>query len=116
MRQHFFSLAFAFMIAAALAGAAPPAPCSTDPAAANHCPALGQREVVRAIVALEQTGASGTPAGENFAFDFFLTRPAIGPRVRWWGDVKVDSIPQQVNSQLVNMEQQFATAFGNLKV
>ncbi len=124
MRRKFFSLASVFTIAAlALAGPPPTTPSDTPPdpqtcaaTAAKPCPALGPREVVRAIVALEQTGASGTAGGQNFAFDFFITRPALGPRVRWWGDVKVEAAPQQVNSQWVTLEQQFAAAFGNLKV
>ena len=36
--------------------------------------------------------------------------------MRWWGDVKVEAAPQQVNSQLGQLEQLFAAAFGNLKV
>ena len=118
MRQQFFVL----VVAAAGVFAAPPAnPQTTDPQSCTDSsavpgPSLGQREVVRAIVAIEKTGASGTPGGENFAFDFFLTRPAIGPRIRWWGDVKVETLPQQINSQWVTMEQQFAAAFGALKV
>jgi len=98
--------------------AAPSDSQTPDPqaCAATPCPALGPHEVIRAIVGLEKTGASGTAGSENFVFDFFITRPALGPRVRWWGDVKVEAAPQQVNSQWVNIEQQFAAAYGDLKV
>jgi hypothetical protein len=120
MRSRFL-LCFLLTMATVLAAppATPPSPAAQSCADANAtgpCPSLGSREVVRAIVAMEQTGASGTPSGQNFAFDFFITRPALGPRVRWWGDVKVEAAPQQVNSQWVTLEQQFAAAFGNLKV
>ena len=73
-------------------------------------------EVARAILGFEQLGASGTPSDQNFLFDFFLTRPVVNPHIRWWGDVKVASFPQQVNTQLVTFGQQFAATFGNLKV
>ncbi len=82
----------------------------------DECATLGRREVIRAMLGMEQTGASGTPSSQSFLFDFFITRPAIGPRVRWWGDVKVTTFPQQINSQMAMLEQQFAAAFGNIKV
>jgi hypothetical protein len=69
---------------------------------------LGKKEVIRAILGLEQTGASGTTSGQNYLLDFFITRPAVGARVRWWGDVKVATFPQQINSQVATLEQQFA--------
>jgi hypothetical protein len=73
-------------------------------------------EVVRAIVGFEQLGASGSASDQNFLFDFFITRPVGNPHVRWWGNVKVASFPQQVNTQLVTFGQQFAATFGKLKV
>lgn len=73
-------------------------------------------EVVRALVGFEQVGASGTPSDQNFLFDLFITRPTFNNYVRWWGDVKVASFPQQENTDLVTFGQQFATTFGNLKV
>jgi len=82
----------------------------------DECLALGRKEIVRTILGMEQTGASGTASSQSFVFDFFLTRPAAGQRVRWWGDVKVATFPQQINSQVVALEQQFAATFGNIRV
>lgn len=82
----------------------------------DECATLGRKEVIRAVLGMEQTGASGTPSSQSFLFDFSITGPAIGPRVRWWGDVKVTTFPQQINSQMAMLEQQFASAFGNIKV
>ena len=73
-------------------------------------------EVVRAVLGFEQLGASGTASDQNFLFDFFITRPTFNNHLRWWGDVKVASFPQQENTELVTFGQQFATTFGNLKV
>lgn len=86
------------------------------PVTVSDCPADLKDEVVRAILGFEQLGASGTPSDQNFVFDFFITRPVGNPHIRWWGNVKVASFPQQVNTQLVTFGQQFATTFGNLKV
>jgi len=76
----------------------------------------GKEEVVRANLGFEQVGASGTASGQNFLFDFFISRPTFNRIVRWWGDVKVASFPQQVNTSLVTFEPQFASTFGGLKV
>jgi hypothetical protein len=76
----------------------------------------GKEEVVRANLGFEQVGASGTSSGQNFLFDFFISRPTFNRIVRWWGDVKVASFPQQVNTSLVTFEPQFASMFGGLKV
>jgi hypothetical protein len=76
----------------------------------------GKEEVVRANLGFEQVGASGTSSGQNFLFDFFISRPTFNRIVRWWGDVKVASFPQQVNTSLVTFEPQFASTFGGLKV
>jgi hypothetical protein len=92
-------------------------------------------EIVRAVVGFEQIGASGTPSNQDFLFDFFISRPVPipfgghngnpigsdatrlwGPKLRLWGNVKIDSYPQQVNSSLTQLSSQFATTFGNLKV
>ncbi len=77
----------------------------------------GKEEVVRANLGFEQVGASGTSSSQNFLFDFFISRPTpLSRYVRWWGDVKVASFPQQINTSLVTFEPQFASTFGGLKV
>jgi hypothetical protein len=97
-------------------------------------------EMTRVVVGFEQIGASGTPSDQKFFFDFFIGRPVPfgghshsakdnktgklypvkvdwwGPRLRWWGDVRIGSYPQQVNSSVANFAQQFSTNVGNLKV
>lgn len=80
------------------------------------CLFSSDQEVARALLGFEQAGASGSASGHNFLFELFLSRPAISPRIRWWGDVKVASYPQQVNSQIAQFAQQFSTSFGALTV
>jgi hypothetical protein len=79
-------------------------------------PFSSDQEILRALVGVEQAGASGTASSRDFLFDMFLSRAAISPRIRWWGEVKVASFPQQINSQIVQFAQQFSTTFGGLAV
>jgi hypothetical protein len=80
-------------------------------------------EIVRAVIGFEQVGASSTSGAQSFMFDFFLTRPVPffhydggdniwGPRLRWWGDVRVSSFPYTQKSSVATFAQQFASAFG----
>lgn len=82
----------------------------------SDCLFSSDQEILRALIGFEQVGASGSSSGRNFFFDLFLSRPAVSPRVRWWGDVKVASFPQQANTQLVQFTQQFTASFGSLAV
>lgn len=40
----------------------------------------------------------------------------FGPRARWWGDVRIGSYPQQVNSDVAKFVKDFTTNAGALKV
>lgn len=88
-----------------------------------HKPCLGG-EIVRAVVGFEQVGASSTPSSQSFMFNFFITRPVPfwgyhggdptwGPRLRWWGDIKVASFPYTQKSSVATIAQQFASTFGS---
>jgi hypothetical protein len=101
-------------------------------------------EVVRATLGFEQVGAAGTPSGQKYSFDFFISRPLpvgshryarpveipangylppitddefyFGPGIRWWGDVRIGSYPQQVNSDLATFTKDFATNVGKVQI
>jgi len=87
-------------------------------------------EIVRAVVAFEQIGASATPSGQSFSFDFFISRPLPfegkkpsdepdqfwGPRARWWGDVNVSSYPYTQKTSLATFAQQFTSTFGQQNI
>lgn len=81
-------------------------------------------DLVRATIGFEQIGASGIASDQKYAFDLFITRPIpVGPpdadfgsRLRWWGDVRVASYPQQVTSDVASFATGFATSAGQLKV
>lgn len=85
-------------------------------------PCLGG-EISRAVLGMEQVGASATPSSQSFVFDFFLSRPVPiphssgddiwGSRLRWWGDIKVSSFPYTSKSSIATVAQEFATVFGN---
>ena len=85
-------------------------------AACADCLFASDQEILRALLGFEQVGASGSPSGHDFLFDLFISRAAVSPRIRWWGDVKVASFPQQVNSQIVQFSQEFSSSFGGLTV
>jgi hypothetical protein len=81
-------------------------------------------EIVRAVIGFEQIGASGTASSQSFMFDLYMSRPIPlpwnrdgdpiwGPRVRWWGDVRVSSYPYTQKSSVATFAPQFAAAFGN---
>jgi hypothetical protein len=99
----------AFVCAGFVVGGGQSSPCA-------DCLFSADQEILRAVLGLEQAGASGSSSAQNFVFDLFLSRAALSPRLRWWGDVKIASFPQQVNSQIVNFAQQFSSSFGNLIV
>jgi len=82
----------------------------------TDCLFSSDQEILRAVLGFEQAGASGSASSRDFLFDLFLSRAAVSPRIRWWGDVKVASFPQQVNSQMVQFAQQFSATFGGLTV
>jgi hypothetical protein len=83
-------------------------------------------DITTAIVGFEQAGASSADSDQQFFFDFFLSRPlpvlkgkpgkTFGPPLRWWGDVRIASYPQQVNAPISEFVQNLGGNVGNLKV
>ncbi len=87
----------------------------------------GTGEFSRAIVGFEQAGASASSSTQKFFFDFFVSTPApykmhrttsslFGPHLRFWGDVRVTSVPQQIQSTLGQFAISFTQQVSDLKV
>ena len=86
---------------------------------------LNGGEIFEAIAGYEQSGGSAAKHTQDFFFDFFISRPLplgsypcckghedydfFGPRLRWWGNVRVASYPQQINAPVAT----FAADFSN---
>jgi len=79
-------------------------------------------EQARSIVGFEQAGASAAPFDQKFFFDFYISRPLpkIGPLhepwLRWWGNVRVASVPQQISTPVATFVNSFADTIGKLPV
>ncbi len=97
----------------------------------DPCPGHGGGELIRSTIGFQQIGASGANSSQDFFFDFFISRPVplwgrsnsvssnsryFGPRLRWWGDVRLGSYPQQVNSDILSFSQNLASNAGKLQV
>jgi hypothetical protein len=97
----------------------------------GNCEGQFGGEIARVTVGYEQIGASGIDNDQKFAFDFFISRPLPlpgwlggdppdnfyhGPRLRWWGDVRVASYPQPASSEVAAFVTGFATTVGKVKV
>jgi hypothetical protein len=92
-------------------------------------------ELATAIVGFEQAGASAASSSQHFFFNFFISRPlpvtwmgkangfdgkdfddTFGPRLRWWGNVRIASVPQQVSTPVAQFVTNFPQEIGALKV
>ncbi|HWZ41854.1 MAG TPA: hypothetical protein VNW97_00175, partial [Candidatus Saccharimonadales bacterium] len=82
-------------------------------------------EELRAIVGYQQAGASAAKSEQNFFLDFYISRPLaflhdpgdLNPtRLRWWGNVRVASYPQQGDVPVATFASSLITQFGQLKV
>lgn len=86
-------------------------------------------EQARAIVGFQQAGASGAKSDQKFFFDFYISRPVPGfcwrgcgrdksddSPVRWWGNVQISSVPQQVSSPVGQFVTEFGTHAAAVKV
>jgi len=85
-------------------------------------------EFARVIAGFEQSGASSAADAQKFFFDLFVSIPApfnwhkgwkdpnFGPGFRLWGDIRITSTPQQVQSSLGDFAIGFAAQIGALKV
>lgn len=82
-------------------------------------------EELRAIMGYQQAGASAAKSEQNFFLDFFISRPLAfmhhdtdtqPTRVRWWGNVRIASYPQQGDIPVSTFASTFVQQFGQLKV
>lgn len=82
-------------------------------------------EEMRAILGYQQAGASAAKSEQNFFMDFYISRPLAfrsgysdltQPRLRWWGNVRVASYPQQGDIPVATFASSFVEQFGQLKV
>jgi len=88
------------------------------------------------VIGFEQVGASSAQSAQKFFLDFFVSRPfpwlqhdydcgptqlnspacAFGPRLRWWGQVRVASYAQQITAGIGEFATGFATQVAQLQV
>lgn len=85
-------------------------------------------DVTMAVIGFEQAGASGARSDQKFFFDFFTSRPLpfgaannkknepFGTWLRWWGDVRIATYPQQISTPVAQFASTFATQAGSVKV
>jgi hypothetical protein len=66
----------------------------------------------RAVLALEQTGASAASPEQKLFFDFFIDRTLSVPWLSLWGDVQIGSFPQQITTPIDEFN--LATSIANL--
>lgn len=84
-------------------------------------------EQARVILGYQQAGASAAQSNQNWFLDFYISRPlwlferssgqkVPDPRLRWWGNVRVASYPQQGDVPVSTFVSSFAAQFGQLRV
>jgi hypothetical protein len=82
-------------------------------------------EELHAIMGYQQAGASAAKSEQNFFLDFYISRPLAflkghndieQTRLRWWGNVRVASYPQQGDIPVATFASSFVQQFGQLKV
>jgi hypothetical protein len=81
-------------------------------------------EFSRAIVGLEQAGASSAKSTQRFFMDLTLSAPLpwgkvdpfFGRRLRSWGSARITSVPQQITSGVAEFAGAFAQKVGEVKV
>ncbi len=79
--------------------------------------------VHHSVIGLEQGGASSAKSDQRFFFDFHAARALpgrlhgiLGPRWRWWGNVRIASYPQQITTPVAEFSAKFSEQVGQLKV
>ena len=76
----------------------------------------------RAIAGFHQAGAASADSTQHFFLDFFIMRGLGKEDTVWespvnlWGNVRVASVPQQVNGSVAEFASNFATEFGKVPV
>lgn len=78
------------------------------------CHAGSVENEARAVIGFQQAGASAAKAEQNFFFDFFIDRRLPKNWISLWGNVRVASYPQQINTPVAQFD--LATQVGQLKV
>jgi hypothetical protein len=78
---------------------------------------------LRTIVGFEQAGVSAAQSQQDFFFDLYYDRPLafnndadLGSRLRSWGNLRISSVPQQINTDVATFAAGFAQQVGQLKV
>jgi hypothetical protein len=80
-------------------------------------------EEARLVLGFQQAGAAGATDEQKFFFDFYISRPLPfgnndeadpDSRLSWWGNVRVSSTPEQINSPLSS--QAITSAAKGLKI
>ena len=85
------------------------------------------RENIRTVVGFEQAAASSAQTARKYFFNLFLSVPLplglnkdfsneIGPRFRVWGDIRITSVPQQIQSSIKVFATEFYNKVSDLKV
>jgi hypothetical protein len=98
----------------------PPKPvCGPDSDTRGHCGG----QFLRTIVGFEQSGVSAAASKQDFFFDLLYDRPLgfqidtdLGPALRSWGNLRISSVPQQINSGVAQFAADFAQKVGEVKV
>ncbi|MBM3811608.1 MAG: hypothetical protein FJW20_08215 [Acidimicrobiia bacterium] len=100
-------------------------PCAA-PASPQAPPHSG--EEVRTVAGLDQAAASGASPAFKFFLDFYISRPlplyrsqtveatGLGPRLRWWGNIRLASAPRQANIPIRGLSPELATQAASLKL
>lgn len=80
-------------------------------------------QLLRTIVGFEQAGVSAAQSRQDFFFDLLYDRPLyghqdddLGPTLRSWGNLRISSVPQQINTSVAQFAADFAQQVGQLKV
>jgi hypothetical protein len=91
----------------------------------DQAPPFGGEEV-RTVAGLDQAAASGASPAWKFFFDFYISRPVpltrnqapqpggLGPRFRWWGNVRLASAPRQTGLPIRSFTQALAVQTASL--
>lgn len=81
--------------------------------------------LTRAVVGYEQSGAAAARKEQNYFFDLFISKtlpiaqkidPDFGERLRTWGDIRIDSIPQPGTATIGELTSGFVTNVSGLAV
>src|SRR5947209_12144059 len=84
------------------------------PVLSGQSPDAATAAEARAIIGLQQAGASAAKADQNFFFDFFIDRKLASRQWSLWGQVRVVSTPRQIATPVSQFS--FASQVASLKV